>query len=169
MPKLKNLLGLQDIAQAERPKGFQAGILWQTVAGKLGHREAEKNLFTMGGLEQARQAVKASGEIVSITWFSGSRMERHADTRSVGKIWPGFLDETSLSIERRGHALGCGKECRLRTIANSLEADSAMHLNRVLDDRELAINNDPCRGSVAFPLPRAALDISKEEGDGTAW
>jgi hypothetical protein len=74
-----------------------------------------------------------------------------------------------LSIERRGYALGCGKERRLRTIANSLEVDSAMHLNRMLDDRELAINNDPCRGRVAFPLLCAPLDISKEEGDGTAW
>ena len=157
-------LRLQDVAQPVLPQRHEAGAFRQRAASQMRDGVAEENLVAVARIEESRQAVERSGEIVVVARLGGAGVQRHAHLWP--RLWgrPGLGEQRALRHVGRGDPLRRRGEGRLRGVADGLEVDAAICRDGVVDDLQVALNDGARLGGIALPMTRALLDVGEEEG-----
>jgi hypothetical protein len=166
--QLKDLLRVQDVAQAELAEGFDGHTRWQRVSDQTGHGVAEQHLAPMRRIEDAGQAVEGGSQIVPVLRLGFANVQGHSYPQGSGRIGPGLSEERPLPIERRAHPkLGRGKS-RLRAVPNDLVEDAAVGGDDAAQYGEVPLDRHAHGGAVAFPQASRTFDVGEQEGDRPA-
>ena len=167
--ELEDVLRFEQIAQPVRSEIPERGIRGEAVADQLLDRLREQNLATMADGQQASQTIEWSGEVVAtIVRNRLPSVERHTDAWWIGCA-PLLAEQSLLGAECRGHGVRGGGEGGLHSITDRFETDSVVGDDPLLEQGQVAIDRRCHGGTIAFPQLGRALDVGKEEGDGTSW
>ena len=120
MKQLEDPLRSVEIAQRMLTEVAQAGSCRQGIASQVLRRQGEEHLATVGGGQQAGEAIESGSEVVPVC---GARRRRYAApcgrASAPTHLGPRLRYQRPLGIEGRGHGIRGGGEGGLDGIANA--------------------------------------------------
>ena len=81
---------------------------------------------------------------------------------------PVFADQGALAGNRGQHRVERRRKGGLNGVADDLEADTIVGADRLVENREVALDGGAHRRRVLLPTPGATLDVREQEGDSAA-
>jgi hypothetical protein len=93
-------------------------------------------------------------------------VQRHAHPQRPDTRTPGFREQCLLGFDRGRECSRCVREGDLRPVADNLEEDAVMSLDRRAQQGEVSRDGLRHRRPVPLPERSTAFDVGEEEGNG---
>jgi hypothetical protein len=167
--ELKDVLNFAQIPQSVLAKidELEGRLCRREVPHQLPGGFGQQNLTTGAGGQEPGEAIERGGEVVTVVRCGGAGVQCHTNPdRTEGA--PVFSDQRPLRRNRSPHCVERGGKSSLNGITDDLEADTIVGEDRLVENREVALDGGARRRRVLLPTPSATLDVREQEGDSAA-
>ena len=159
---LIDALGVGEIAQSHEPEIAQRNVVRKAVADQVDGGLRHEDLSAVGRGHDPRGAVDRVAEEVAVAPFDDPRVESAADReRYAGRR--GGVGQRLLEAQRRAHGVERIVERCVDAVARRLDDQSPHAFDGFARQRIVTGERGLHAVGLAFPQPRAAFDVRKQE------
>ncbi|HEV8256080.1 MAG TPA: hypothetical protein VGR42_03810 [Casimicrobiaceae bacterium] len=159
-----DVLGPREVFEREFATFLDLELDGKEIAHNLESGGGQQRLAALGMGEQARDAIECRAEVVVVTLFGETRVQRAAHAQSAGCV-PILRGYCALDRRRRADRAERRVERSAEAIADGLEHLPAVALNRRAQQSIVADQYLRHRVTVRFPQTRAAFDVGEQKRD----
>src|SRR5829696_9344074 len=164
------MLGFAQVAQSMLAEIDE--LQWHPGGGEVPHELpggfGQQYLTTGAGGQEPGEAIESGGEVVAIVGCRSASVDCHADPNRTERA-PVFGRQGALSGNGGQDCVECCRKGGLNSVADDLEADAIVGVDRFVKKREVAHDGSAHGHRVLLPTPGATLDVREQEGDRAAW
>ena len=162
--KLEDLFGTTEAFKVMFAQVMERCLVRQIIGNQIVGRVREQDLPAMPQRQDAGDPVEGRAEVVAVTFFGHSSVERHAHPQRAGRA-PRLGVQRGLHGQHGLERIAGADEDRVNAITNRLEDDPAVGSDPDCQDTVMTRKRSGHRLRVLLPELRAAFDIRETEGE----